>query len=471
MRKIENILFITNAIQFVHRTYPFGKRLEKRGYKIYHATYSRECEEYLKEKGEKVFFILDDLLRYKPKGKLEEELSVYEKKYNLPSLNLLILGDKNYKRKPRKETLIGLIQHFKFWEDFFSKHKIDAIIGGVEGFIDEVPRIIIEKLGGIHLSGKTEPLKNTFSISPGRLGRIYLLDKYWEINQNKELTKEDKEWAEEYIEKTIKNKEGINLVIIPPAINFSNIKLTIKRFYINLVKEKMRNPYADLFKIIKFLGARAIRKNFTKSFHETPPENEKYVYYPLHRAADAAVLVRSPQYANQFALVENIANHLPIEYKLYIKEHPNGVGEIALKELKKLRKIPNVRMVDPQISSHTLIKKADCVFTINSNAGWEAMLYQKPVITFGNAFYDKSGLVFPLRDFYKFDEVFKKSLIHKFDYEVLLKFIVALKKSVSPGTFQFIGKMERALKDENNVKIVTEGIADHLKRLEKEWNP
>lgn len=471
MRKIENILFITNAIQFVHRTLPFGKGLEKNGYKIIHATYSRECEEYLREKGEKVFFILDDLLSYKPQGKVEDELSVFEKKYNIPSLNLIILGDKNYKRKKRKETLTGLYQHFKFWEDFLAKHKIDAIIGGVEGFIDEIPRAIIEKDGGIHLSGKTEPLKNTFSVSPGRLGRIYLLDKYWENNSETELTPEERVWAENYINNTTQKKEGINLVVIPPSINFSNIKLTLKRFYINLVKEKMRNPYADLFKIIKFLGARAVRKNFTGFFHETPPKGEKFVYYPLHRAADAAVLVRSPQYANQFALVENIANHLPIEYKLYIKEHPNGVGEIPLTELRKLKKIPNVRMVDPKISSHTLVKDADCIFTINSNAGWEAMLYGKPVITFGNAFYDKSGLVFPLRDFYKFEEVFKKALESKFDRERFLRFIIALKRSVSPGTFQFIGKLEKALKDEKNLHAVTEGIYDHLQRLEKEWKP
>ena len=230
----------------------------------------------------------------------------------------------------------------------------------------------------------------------------------------------------------------------------------------------MKNPYADLLKIAGELGARSIRKRFTKIFYEKPVEGEKFIYYPLHRATDAAILVRAPQYANQISFIQNISNHLPIRYKLYVKEHPNGAGETSLKELRKLKKMQNVRLLKPKISSHDLIEKADCTITINSNAGWEAMLHQKPVLTFGTAFYDRSGLVYPIRDFYKFNETLKKALNSKFDYEKLLKFIVALKKSVRPGNFQFIGKLEKSLYDEKNLDLVTEGIIDHIKEIEKD---
>ena len=334
MKKIKNILFISNAIQFAERTYPFGKRLEKKGYKIKYATYSKECMDYFKEKGVDATFILDDILSFNPKHRLNDYLEYYEKKYDIPSMNLLLLGDKNYSRKGREKALIGLVQHFKFWEEYFKTHDIDLIIGGVERFINEVPRAVIKKNGGVHLSAKTQPLPNTFTISPDHIGRIYLLDKYWGKNQDKPLTEEEREWAENYMKETIEKKKGVNLVLIPPSINLDNVKLTLKRSYINLVKEKMKNPYADLFKIAKELGARSVRRKFTKLYYEKPVEGEKFVYYPLHRAADAAILVRAPQYANQFAFIQNLSNHLPFGYKLYVKEHPNGAGETSLKELK-----------------------------------------------------------------------------------------------------------------------------------------
>ena len=96
------------------------------------------------------------------------------------------------------------------------------------------------------------------------------------------------------------------------------------------------------------------------------------------------------------------------------------------------------------------------------------MLHQKPVLTFGTSFYDNSGLVYPLRDFYKFGPLFKEALSSKFDREKLLRFIIALKKSVRPGNFQFIGKLEKNLYDEENLDLVTEGIIDHIKEIEKD---
>lgn len=59
----------------------------------------------------------------------------------------------------------------------------------------------------------------------------------------------------------------------------------------------------------------------------------------------------------------------------------------------ELKKIPNVKLVNPDTPSLTLIRNAKLITTISGTAGWEAVLFKKPVITFGDVFYNKLSTV------------------------------------------------------------------------------
>ncbi len=48
---------------------------------------------------------------------------------------------------------------------------------------------------------------------------------------------------------------------------------------------------------------------------------------------------------------------------------------------------PDTLWVD-NVSIHDLLSKCFCVYTVNSGAGFEALLHKKPVVTFGQAEYD-----------------------------------------------------------------------------------
>ena len=69
---------------------------------------------------------------------------------------------------------------------------------------------------------------------------------------------------------------------------------------------------------------------------------------------------------------------------LVVKGHPVNPGSMA--SLKTVLH-PDTLWVD-NVSIHDLLSKCFCVYTVNSGAGFEALLHKKPVVTFGQAEYD-----------------------------------------------------------------------------------
>ena len=112
---------------------------------------------------------------------------------------------------------------------------------------------------------------------------------------------------------------------------------------------------------------RPLRRPIAKHMTESPKFDEPYFYFPLHRSGDAQILLRAPQYYNQFQLIETISKHLPIKYKLYVKQHPNGEGEFKISELRQIKKLKNVRLINTKTNTHDILKNSEGVITINSN--------------------------------------------------------------------------------------------------------
>ncbi len=63
-----------------------------------------------------------------------------------------------------------------------------------------------------------------------------------------------------------------------------------------------------------------------------------------------------PHCYDQASIVEQVADALPVGYDLVLKEHPMSIGRNSVRLLRRLRKRPNVRLVDPFTSTHELIR-------------------------------------------------------------------------------------------------------------------
>ena len=115
--------------------------------------------------------------------------------------------------------------------------------------------------------------------------------------------------------------------------------------------------------------------------------SKPYIFFPLHIPWDAQIATRNPMFTSQETVIEMLAGSCPPGVGLYVKEHPYYAGGVNKKMLRNVKKFQMVKVIDPSISSFEMIRNAKAVVTINSTAGWEAILLKKPLVVLGDTFY------------------------------------------------------------------------------------
>ncbi|MDO8482056.1 MAG: hypothetical protein Q7S75_03160 [bacterium] len=169
-----------------------------------------------------------------------------------------------------------------------------------------------------------------------------------------------------------------------------------------------------------------LMRGFADLWDESNPQ-EQFAYYPLHVEPEMATLLLAPRWTNQINLIKQIAESLPLSFKLYVKEHPVMVGFRPRQYYRELKKIPNVKLIHPNHDSHALIKSAKLIATITGTVGWEAVLLGKPVITFGNVYYNALGAVKKCNDIEELPALVKERLERFVPNDTeLISFIAAL---------------------------------------------
>ena len=69
---------------------------------------------------------------------------------------------------------------------------------------------------------------------------------------------------------------------------------------------------------------------------------------------------------------------MPATHKLWIKEHRGGISDRSLAWFRRIKRLPNVRVIDPFANIYSLIRNADLLVTISGTAGFEAALMGVP---------------------------------------------------------------------------------------------
>lgn len=153
----------------------------------------------------------------------------------------------------------------------------------------------------------------------------------------------------------------------------------------------------------------------------------RYAYYPLHIEPEIAMLLYAPYYTNQIELIRATARSLPIDMLLFVKEHPGMLGYRTRAYYKEITKIPNVRLISPGVPGNKLAQDAAITVTITSTSGWESLLLKKPVITFGDVYYNDIPGVLTCRNFEELPHMVKKQLGEwRHDEQTLLNYVSAL---------------------------------------------
>lgn len=128
-------------------------------------------------------------------------------------------------------------------------------------------------------------------------------------------------------------------------------------------------------------------------FYEEIDKKEDYAFFPLHFEPEITTMLYAPHNVDQLNVIRHVARSLPLHFKLYVKEHPAMIGYRSRKFYKELVKIPNVKFINPKYSSFEITPDAKLITTITGTVGWEGLFLGKPVITFGDVFYNKLSMV------------------------------------------------------------------------------
>jgi len=360
---------------------------------------------------------------YKNKSLLDlNKLKRMEKKYNL-NLWLDIFSERSF---------------YKYWTYFhkFSREEILSIVEKSLDFIiknleDSKPRLILMQHPGENISNlllyriaKSLGIKVLFPNPIYINNRIVISDN---IENNEildgynRLMVDFKNEEKIFDEKYIKNENLSETVNIQSSYNYGTSNFSQKfNHYLKRISNDPEQIYKNYGKTklnmltYRFLNNFKVknRKKFLDKNTIKIIEDEKFFYFPLQSEPESKILTTSPFYSNQIELIENIAKSIPIDFVLYVKEHPIQKVKLwrAIEDYKKIISIPNVKFVHPYVNSQELISKSRGIISISGATGFEALFYKKPVIIFADEYYEGLSSVTKVKTFSELHREIKNSL-------------------------------------------------------------
>lgn len=190
-----------------------------------------------------------------------------------------------------------------------------------------------------------------------------------------------------------------------------------------------------------------------------------YVYFPLHFQPEITTSPLGGQFCDQATAITLLGQRLPETVRLVIKEHPmqNWIGRGTGFYQNIVDQSKNVTFVPRNTSSHELIQKSLAVATITGTAGWEALFRKKPVLLFGNIFYQNAPGVFRIRSALDCENAVDTILNHRFVYsERLLKLFLMALESISVSAI-----IDSAYRGESqlNPSASEDNLVNHLSKI------
>lgn len=205
-----------------------------------------------------------------------------------------------------------------------------------------------------------------------------------------EMTPEQREAAREFRASVTENQQQVMGSASQSKSLYQNLRQKARRI------QKHRD---DLLPVISdwirrrvtkpVLGTAAKRLYLDEAQSGEFIESNKYVFYPIQYFRESRVTMRSPAFYNQLWIIEYLSRSLPSGYELVVKDHPRQLGALPLSHAYKLRRYATA--VAPTISAREVLTEADAVVTLNNTVGYESVMYGKPVVTLGDAFYSGTG--------------------------------------------------------------------------------
>ena len=335
--------------------------------------------------------------------------------------------------KPSKKRKENIVRHILYFKKILKEKKIDfCFIGFPNDSVNMSMFYLLKKLG--------IPYWNNVRTHKGIYDKRFLYDIF---TNSLPMYLDGLSYNKKEINKIFNEQKNGLLKREDVADSFKkNISKTNFSFSYNtfkMKKDQLKNLYRNqsryekldiidftLSYIKSYINAKINNLIFGWYVFDKVDYDKKYFYFPLHYMKDYQISFRE-SFKDQLKIIKDISRSLPHNTYLYIKTHPHYLGsDYSIFKLRNIKKMPNVKIIHYNENNQKLIRKSIGVITINSTAGYEAIILEKPVITLGNEYYAKDNISIKVNNIEELPEILlkvKKDPNFKIDLEKRKRFI------------------------------------------------
>lgn len=392
-----------------------------------------------------------------------------ERMYGEPNLYLLIAGCRFVSGFEHQRALRILEAGFRMMEALFDEYTPSAVISdGVACTLSYIQYLVARKRGVPFLTIAPARVNGRFYIIRNHKDQYERVDALYASYKIDGLGDIDRARAEAFIDafRAAATKPDYFLKLATtPGFDLESLRtlarLTYRRYALDSENYLLAPPYhAVLGRLTRVAKTRVL----DRAHFEEPVPGEKFVFFPLHFQPELTTLILAPYAVNQIAVIENLAKTLPIDHVLYVKEHKASLGRRPVGYYRAISRLPNVRLLSPYLDSHKIINACSAVCVISSTVGWEALLYEKPVITIGDVCYNSFDLVTRVHSMEDMPQAIRAAVDDfRPDHDLLVKYVAATLNGTYEGdVFHPPGDADSASLAPANIRQVTDAVAGEL---------
>lgn len=421
--------------------------LEREGASVALIAHTQKGAAVLRERHSHVFYLYEGFDRSVPAD--TSTMRALEDRYDLGSFADLVYPEQVVPGAQSQEMLFRRgIHDFRFLEDLCTRHDVRMFVNNLG------PELLRRCM--FRLRDKGGPQNIVFDFAPIH-GRFVLTtdEVIWD-----ELPKELPTLTAEQRARMVtfvRDATAARKAFADPAaltLGFRNV-VNAARYVKQLASEPLD---LSLSALVRQRFDSLVQVRAARMLYERPPGGEDYYFFPLHIADDSAITVRAPQFQRQQELVRFISERvLPVGTKLYVKPHPAALHAYPYAVLSEIASTPNVRLIDPRIVAHDLIRESRALIVINSTAGFEALLYGKPVVSVGNVFYRGFGLTTDVGAVSELPQAVVRAVRNPPDMERTYQFLHACHEATYPGAL--------TTNTPENVALQTAAVLEKARKL------
>jgi hypothetical protein len=391
-----------------------------------------------------------------------------EREYGTPTLYTLIASCRFLSTFEHGRALRLLEAGFRLIEATYDDVRPDFVLSdGVGCTMSYIQYVVAQRRGIPFLAVSSARITNRFYISRSAIDKYERMEALFAQYKRQGLPADRRAHAERFLGEFRATKAKPQYYVQytnPPALNLHALRelgRLVHRYYIHDRRNYiLMSPWQAMRgRVVRLVKARLLDPRY----FDEPRDGERSIFFPLHYQPEASTLIWAPFHVDQIAAIENIAKTLPIDHVLYVKEHKGSLGRRPFGYYKRLRQIPNVRLITPYWDSHDLIRRASAVCVLTSTVGWEAIMYEKPVIALGDAFFNAYDHVARIRSYEDLAAAFHKAVTaYQPDRELLLTFIAANLEGTYEGNADYLPGMTSRAVDRARITPITDALAAEL---------